>query len=397
MPLGSLAVRKALLARIIACDELDDPITGCDEPTRDAVRALYRELQARTETEIVVPNDDVPLDHYVQMVVQPFTEAVRLKLKTGGPQIAVALKRICQRAEDLSCSACSGQPLVCNGGDYDDEFVTRGGHCIQPFADLFALAVAIARDYHAAAGIDPSIWPECEFRLGFVNLKPHPFASPPEISGETSPERSPVRLTLVLQPKSFDWAAFAAVPYVLLHEAFHVVGGIAGILRQGACRQDPFAEGWLDWIAFRALERTASGEGPAARHAAQFRHPGEQINRARQLHLARADETTSADAPLSREIHAGQLAAERFFDLCQRFLPSEEDEDWLFFLSVSLRLNLEAMTLMQHRTVVWRVLEAIPFRRDLGSPQFAETARTLRKYFILKDVGGLIEWLRSDE
>lgn len=394
MAAGSLSSRKALLARVIAFDAIEPALAGCDAKRCAAARGLSEELRATTTTEIGAPNDDVPLDQYVHMTVESMARTIcsHPQFKPDGGILNSAVAQMRAQIQDLSCTACAGKDPVCSEGDHDDFIVMRSGHCIASFKELANLAKSVVISYYAAAGIAEDAWPETAFRLRFVNVKPHPFGSPIQIGGKTDPSVTPVDVSLFLEPTSFNWAAYVSVPYILVHEMFHVLGGVERSPRTGCSAEDPFAEGWLDWIAFEAVRRTAAGTGPAAHLAARFRYPAEQIDRAQMLHLSRTDDSTSENPARSRDLRSGRLAAERFLDLCCRFIESD-DEAWTFFLGVSLRLNLKGLSTDEHRMMSWKVIQRIPFRRDLHNVGFIETAKNLRKHFTARDIEGLIQWL----
>jgi hypothetical protein len=400
MTLDSLAVRKALFSRIIAFDEIEPSLRVCDRKTCDAARGLCNELKTKTQSEIASPNNDLPLDQYVHMTTDWFVTALQAhhQLKPDGGTLKESLARIRSRGASISCEQCAGGPAVCDGGDYDDEIVERGGHCIASFRGLFTATQEIARRYHEAAGIKAK-WPDCRFKLRFVNAKPHKLGSNIHISGEFDPSKDPGTVNLMVQPMTFDWPAYASVCYVLLHEAFHALAGIEeGTTRNGVSPADPFGEGWVDWMVFRILKEVAGGKGPGAAHSSTLLHPEEQISRAELLHLARFDDFScdhedDAEMPARcRTLRAGSDAAERFLDLCERFLESDE-EAWKFFLEVSLRLNMRRISMDEHESLVWKVMEHVPYKRELNVPTFADTAANLRKLFRNRDIDAIIEWL----
>jgi hypothetical protein len=389
-----LAVRKTLLARIIAFEEIERVLRNCSNKTVCTIaRGLVDQLCVRTEGELAAPNNAVPLDHYVRTELEQL--ARDLEADTRLQPFAVVASTIRSRADPISCTVCATPDDICDGGDFDDGIVDRKGPCIQPLRSWFDLAITIAACHYAVAcGLTyPDHWPHCVFQTADLNEKPHPFNSTAEVSGATK-HGSPTVVELRLRARTFDWRSYSAVPYVLLHEAFHILEGSEGT-PQSPDREDPFAEGWMDWIAFEVLVRTIRGTGSAFKHAAAFSAPDDVEESARLLHEARYDHNTSGVPWVSQRLLAGKRAAQTFLDFCKRCIP-QDDDAWLFFLSVSLRLNLRQMTLYQHSKVVEKVnAEITPFRL-LPIPEFVATAHYLRKYLEMHDIEQVLAWLSDD-
>lgn len=398
MPHVPLAVRKALFARVVAFEEIERSLRSCSDETAGKIaRNQADQLVVTTSGEIDVPNNHVPLDEYVEtrlsLLAQAFENDPRLQ---NAGSLTEALRAIRERAKAISCSACSRPDVICDGRDAEDVIVDRVGTCVSPFRNSFDIALQIARRYYASACGQPvaARFPDCRFATAHVNGKAHPFECAAQVSGKTT-HGTPTEIELSFQSRSFNWRSYMAVLYVLVHEAFHVLEGSDGD-PVSPDREDPFSEGWMDAVAFMALEEALAGRGPAGDVAGNLPDAADMLDAAQILHLARGDYERSAARSVSLRLASGRRAALTFFDFCKRFTPTDE-EGWSVFLAVSLRLNLRPMTLQQHRAIVAKVNSSIPTRTKLGTPEFAETAREMGKYFETNQIDKIIDWLCREE
>jgi hypothetical protein len=393
-----LAVRKALLTRIIAFEEIERGLRSCsDETACKIARNQTEQLVVATSSEIDVPNDHVPLDEYVEaklsLIAQVFESDPRLR---AVGTLAAALRAIRVRANAISCAACANPDPICDGRPLEDTIVDRGGECVSPLRTCLDVAIGIAQRYYAVACGDSIAerWPTCRFATAHVSGKAHPFNCPAQVSAKTT-HGQPTEIELIVEPRTFNWRSYMAVLYVLVHEAFHVLEGSDGA-QVSPDREDPFAEGWIDAVAFMAFEEALDGRGPAGEIAGTLPDAADMLDAAQMLHLARSDHENSQARNVSLRLAAGRRAAHTFFDFCKRCMASDE-EGWSIFLAVSLRLNLRPMTLNQHRLIVANVNAKIPNRSKLGTPDFIETARELGKYFQTKQIDEIMNWLCRED
>lgn len=394
-----LRVRKAVLARLIVHEAIE-PILGRG-PTNDDVFLVADEvIQAvygATKSEIDSPLAE-PLDVFIQSLIGKAAQSIEEHRRLAGNHtLEPAVKSMRQRAAGLSCASCTGGEPACDGNTARDAtMVERAGHCIEPFRSLFVLAEELVRAHYAYA-LGPQVlnqWPRTSFVTDFnaPGLKAHPFQSPAQIFGAARRTGDAATIELIFSPQDFNWAGYLAAAYVLVHEAVHVMEGIeTSAMRMPASPEDPFVEGWMDWIAFQMFDRTARGRGPARHLAPRYVHATAHRERSRELHSSRFDAETSTNKMLSYRLLAGKRAAEQFYDFCRRSVS--RNEACRLFLEISFRFNARALDLNANRRVTARVSEQLPLPNiPLHSP-ISTPARRLRELLRKGDATGAVEWL----
>jgi hypothetical protein len=382
-----LHIRKALVARMMAYEEIEPRLAGCGDREVALARETTDLVDAQTKTELRAPNNSEPLDEFVRRVI---TKGV--DVQSESEVLRSATNPLVHRANSLSCTACANPDRPCDGRK-DDVILDRSGDCIIQLRRMVAMALRIARAYYEyACGMAAIQWPEVRFATYHMTETPHPYATPVAVSGRTDFEPH-ITVAIVFHPEGFNWPSYLAIPYILLHEGLHILEAVESKgKRLPADDEDPFVEGWIDWIAFRALEEAAVGRGPGAAAATDLANAAEVVYRGRLLHDARGDEVTSRRPHISRRIREGHKAAMRMADLCERYIKPDE-EPWRFFLAVSFTLNMKALTLNEHRLLVSRVNRAMPARSELTPPRFVDETLEFRRFFETKDVPGLVGWL----
>jgi hypothetical protein len=146
--------------------------------------------------------------------------------------------------------------------------LVRGTGWQDPFQQLFTRISALSSVVYGDAWRAPTL------HVGHIGRPPREGRDPYAVTAVTPwpPDESGMRVHLHIHPERFGPAAFAALPMLLVHECVcHVAA------RQDRVANDStFAEGLLDWVAYRYLEYWAvkldRELAPAARwHAESLR------------------------------------------------------------------------------------------------------------------------------
>jgi len=320
--------------------ERQRPDTGNGLSLSDFLASIVRRLRATAESLNDTLVGSLHLDQYERLY-----QAIR------------------ERASQVDCSMCMNrrrEGRLCKGIDrIDDEIVSTGGLCIEPFKAMFNAALGTARLYYTTFGtsLPATGLPDVVFHTGFDVGKPHGFPNsdyPVYVGGITNVRDeagsfwSDVKLTLGIM--RFDWTSYLVTPYVLFHECFsHAFSGAypSPEGRSNPETDDAFAEGWMDWVAFEVfldlLRPAPQHRVPAA--TVQFRNQfvfrDEHMNAATLLHA----DTVNWRKHRGDSIHRarGQRAAVKTLRLLEHFCSLESTPDydpWEAFLKLSFDLNL---------------------------------------------------------
>jgi hypothetical protein len=235
-------------------------------------------------------------------------------------------------AKQMACQLCSHLPhQICDNGDYDAEIVHKRGHCIKPLRRMFTLASDVAQTYYSNyAKLNP-VRPDVVFATGFCNSREelHDFPIPYSVTGVTEfPSRGQVsRVKLRFVPASFDWDTYAANLYILFHEcvchAFHAITPTC-LDRKPLPPFDTFAEGWMDWVAYKVLEEVLNGQGPAAHLVSNLNLPPDCFSRASRYHEARRDFRDPKRSKYASFAYMGSDAAKRLLAFFEKHLYKGE-------------------------------------------------------------------------
>ena len=395
-----LRVRKAVLARLIVGEAVDPVLTSgtASDDVYVVAEEVLRSVNAATLSEIDAPLDD-PLDTFVQGVIDEAARRIdgnkRLHGDENLPRAAAAMRA---RAASLCCATCAGHERPCNGETArDSAIVSRAGQCIESFRSLFMLGLEIVRIYYAQIFGQQSLasWPKVSFLTNHnaPGVKAHPFQSPAQISGATRRTDDAAEVELIFCPADFSWAGYLAAAYVLVHEALHVTEGIHSSIRVPAKQEDPFVEGWMDWIAFQIFDVTMRRRGPAAALASQFTYAEGHREKSSQLHAARFDADTSSDKTLSYRLLSGKRGAEQFYVFCRRVLSKESANR--MFLEVSFLLNARGDDINTHRGIMARIGKELPAANGRLRQPLSEAGRELRELLLNGLVNDVVRWLLS--
>ena len=277
-------------------------------------------------------------------------------------------------ASQWRCSNCSPDP-VCGGSDawVDDRALSTNGRCIAELKRLFESAVALARQQYPA-----SQYSELVIGSEFRRVSDLSVAS---VAGTTRTISSnpPVRrLALVVDPDRFDKGAFLSVFFVFFHESF--VHGLAGLAPGDpeALLADPFAEGWMDWIAVKLLRDWATSD---AKHVWPFSLRQAFADSGEAYHFARMNGS-------SRYL-TGALAAQRLLSTMRR-MDTSDAHAWNVFVRYSVRVNASNSSGATRGLLVRAVNASLMDTTDRSGPQVQ--ARRLATQAVDGYVNGGAKW-----
>lgn len=311
-----------------------------------------------------------PLDEFVTAVVDELDDlAKKLKLSSNESQIVTPLLgHLRQKVVTLKCHTCSPIPAaICCAENIrrNDEIITRSGACIKSLKQWFQLATQTAESYYRthATGC-PTLLPSMELSTAFKKEVAGPF----HVTGETEYREDGVCIIkLIFDTAHFDRESYESVPYILFHECIcHAFQGFNIPDRKHCSADDSFAEGWMDWAAYSALERTerahrATGPGGTP-------PPPQRVHR---RHISIANRFHDWRWKDSVQVRNGVVAASRFFDLLDELLEPKDpfEATWNAFFRITFDLNLA------HQPPDWNAAQQSP--REISNRGKQELCRRL--------------------
>ena len=182
-----------------------------------------------------------------------------------------------------------------------------------------------------------------------------------------------------------DWQTFASAPYVMLHEFVSHVGRRAASSEswRPPMPSDPFAEGWMDVLAFKLHDLSVAGVGI---DVPELDHWPDSMAAAGGLHAARRNQAGAA-----RRAH-GMDVAERFLG----WLNRNVEEPFELFVRLSMDVNSSAISDERTAVFVWAMEEALVRERKGETLHDGRPlADWMSRYATTGDLTGLIE--RAEE
>jgi hypothetical protein len=334
----------------------------------------------------------VRLDAFLQTLAK-WTEGHRSVQASRNPELLPILDSLSKQLTEIDCAKCGNH--VCDGSDADHHTVETAGECIKPFRTMYEnvlkRTLALYRSY--VPDFDAIPPPVVHFNTESAT-RPHHFGECAFVGGTTryddSTRRSVSIVTLMVAPEDFDLASRQAVGYVLFHECFcHAFQGLRGAgRRESTPPEDPFAEGWMDWIAKTLLGELAS----------ECDWPTVFVDTGVLLHRARRNVRAAQSATDKRQrtvIEHGAGAAEKLHRFIRKIRtfddpPTDSDRD---FLRISLALNLEGGIAARRRRFVQFINDSLP---DIGhfpdERARGKVASIVHKFLVNKNLNELLNF-----
>jgi hypothetical protein len=309
------------------------------------------------------------------------------------------------RAELLSCEKCASGATVCTGLTRDDVLVANGGHCIRPIKDMFTVAAHTADRYYRGcsarfAGLNPSDIPTVVLATKHWLGTPHNLPLRVQVSGATEFKggvpnlESHVGLNICIE--NFDWESYCAILYVLFHEC--VSHAYQNLTTSPARRapldpDDPFGEGWMDWLALRLLQMEITESAKRYPHAAEISRVANLFHNARvgsgqflnPESWGRPREKTQAWCA------QGKQAAEKVETLLKRLSAKPQDD----FFSLSFDFNVSSVSTADRKRFVTAINDNLPGPAESDRHHHLKAMRYFRNWIKDRDIDKLISAILS--
>jgi hypothetical protein len=381
-----LAKRKLIASRMlshIGLNGLEAEYATRDQSDRfDFVVNNLHDLTKSSEKE---SPDTQALDDYLRGVAQKMLALTDSRFGKG--QADPLLKVVNSSVDSVKCERCAesaGCKVICTNGPHDDELVSFGGECIQPLKQMYEFARNECRQLYttaATAALLAHVRFETDLTTSHCSGWPHSFGPCFAISGRTETNGQEILVGLTIWPESFDADSYYAVPYVFFHEHLcHVPQGqgVGAGVRCTTTPRDSFSEGWMDWIAYCALNRAL-----AAQKADLGFGASENILRAaRQFRDAR--KRKSETNRYWYLYQAGEDAAIRLWKTFRKLTSNRAALKAMFRLSCDMNLSRRSDGSLI--TFIGRVLERIPRQSYLETADYYRLIPAFQRY--LRDADG---------
>jgi len=334
---------KRIVSRVLLLESQAALPSDADEQELEALRHVHGGALA---LDALLGLDDRVDDRLDAHLGQVIGEARRVadKLPRAARALGPVLVELDALGRGVDCANCAqkagiGEELCKTAGANYHRNVTYGGDCIAQLKRHFdevhvAVKLLVARSLPAAPA------PELALAVRFSEGPPHGFKVDAMVSGEHTAvdigSRSRGVVALTFQIDTLDLTTYRAITYVLFHELFcHAWDGIGVLPRKKPLDSDGFADGWMDYVAVRALTRWLSGNWTQGPPPPPDRFDREGI--AWRFHLARVARPRGTATGSGYQRAAGAEAAQRFLELLSRKFPAEATDlliAWSLYLSI---------------------------------------------------------------
>jgi hypothetical protein len=308
--------------------------------------------------------DTIPLDHFLHSLEADFSTSVRPLFKESPRPLTVSLaEHLSNGLKSVSCSVCSDKKPVCDGTD-DDPIVANGGLCILPLKMIFAWATEVATRYYRHSS---PLFRRLPPPITYLSTAHSRFAKTQYPVGGTTFYHDGVggrrvsEIRLALSVNEMDFETYLAIPYVFFHElvchAFAYTALKTG-KRQESEPEDPFAEGWMDFVCMGILSEFLEGSGPAADLTKEVRFPWGYLEHGNELHARRSrvgqQSLTQPGSQATVSVALGKRTARKVRHFLTLLAPTEQAAQQEF-LELSLGLNLHAFPGKGLEYFVWQL------------------------------------------
>ncbi len=398
-----LSERKQLCARIVYLDATEPLAREAKARHPEDFAYLQDRFFSMIDRNVDQPSKTYPLDKFLRDSFARFDPTLNEPTvpKSLGDSIRTALE---SRVRQVDCAACSHKcslTSICDDGAHDHQLVAGCGLCIRPLREMFDLAEAVARMYYEKYAKLETQYPKVIFSTHFKRdpKKLHDFPVDFYITGKTQYMRcgERVQIQLILTPKAFNLATYAATPYVMFHEFIaHAFTALypepPDSLKCSA--QDHFGEGWMDFVALKVMQEVFDGVGPAASLRSRMPFLTQGIRQAETFHNARVDWTADNASKDSPYISLGADAAKYFFDLLKtRFNITKAEEQLEVFYRMSFEINLITDTDAARKDAFVTMIDELSHLPAVGERTANESLilDIIARYLQTKDINALLD------
>lgn len=392
--------RKELCGRLFYFDTIQpykENFSRCGAgPALDVLRnSLFNFIS----DELSDTTNDLSGDTFLRKLTSRFLRTAEPELERH-PQLFEVVKTALQkRGDEISCANCNSL----RSGVGNEEVISSRGCCMSPLRQMFDIAHKTARIYYSKfATHSETILPEVVFStrhsrdMSDLHDLPVPYA----VTGGTQycslGEQSWTEVYLKMCVEKFDYDSYMATPYILFHECIaHAFHGVipSPLNRKPSEPEDEFAEGWMDFVAFKIMEEVMDKKGPAKHLSSKVNFTDEHYHRSFNLYFSRVDLNVSHPyKPSEHAIHRklGQSAANKVLHVLGR-LPESYKNPWQAFLQMSLDLNMHQGFEQTQRHKFVALINNLAKPGEIDTPRHCEIVPIIRKYLKNQDAIGFIE------
>lgn len=320
----------------------------------------------------------------IEDILQQEVSAIRAETlaRNTHPALAQRFDEFETLTHNVHCSRSGGGAhLVQLCSMCNRDLPLNGSCCLRFLPDVFALArdVAVAYYRNSDVVIDSN---RVSFSTGWIDPAYRAEGMPSDIHAFPNVDTKNAAVRLSLKPRAFDRATDEVLLYLLLHE--WVCHGVPAVKYLSSFQDgsylpepapDPFAEGWMDHIAFLIFARVAGAPSqfPAARKS-----PCE-IRSSVRVHEFRTEASNMAgeldpNSPRREARTAAENVISEAIDLVNDISRGQD-----IGIDLSLKLNVSpSLTLDDRERLVKRVRELFPGRGKAPGRTFLEHYRRSR-------------------
>lgn len=392
--------RNALAGRLLCLPALyRNASEAARGRSRNALVSLRSDLINLTLEALKQP-EPAQLDSFLESLSQDLKANAApwlSKRSSDAKLVRRALSDIQRAVRQISCAKCAlSKAQICRGQNVDDDsrIVDQGGQCLLPIKKTFHVAQKVARSYYNRFAKNLLTQAQPAKIVLFTRdegAKPHEFAEsqvPFQVSGVTDFDPGQqgwdTIVTLVFWVREFDWETYLACPYVLLHELIcHAFKNPLQLPSQTPRQPDPFAEGWMDWVAFSILE-----ESYRSGSAFPTKDKGE-VRVARMYHEGRLNFNHKDSPEDSVEWALGKEAAEKVLCLLQKLTPAYQET----FFRISFQFNLSPYGWNVREEFVKKLAKYLVYKEDRkprNQTRYDKLVQIFRKYLKRKGLQQLV-------
>jgi hypothetical protein len=294
--------------------------------------------------------------------------------------------------KQITCTNCTVPAAPTRPGGT----VPIGNCCKASLHQMFDFAHQVTKTYYGAySSYSRSVPPAVTFDTKLYRNSIHDLPIKCSVSGAVrfppSHHGACSEVQLLLHIDDFDPDSYLTVPYVLFHECIaHIYQGIlpTPVNRQVNDPDDEFAEGWMDFVAFKIFEELYNGKGPAKGLLSQMNITQEHHHRSYNLHFSRIE--LNVEPPNRQSIYAirrrsGHEAAGKVLRVLERLCQSET-QAWETFLRISFDMNLSQKFERLQKQFFVAIINNLSRPGAIDSPHHCDIVRVIHKYLEHKDL-----------
>jgi hypothetical protein len=396
------SLRKEILVRHLLSWSIasESPRSHLLERFATQHNALMANLQVAIESRL---QDDQPLDIFLAKCLD---DLERLTRGTGDADldhlISAVLTEFNRKRQLVSCDNCA---KACNAGSAcggvdpasDEAVAVEQGRCLDFLKELYNLSCMTARQAYAKVSETATSSVAVSFGTVAQRGPTHELVHGGDVNGitqfrdEAAGRHSIVSVILNANAGTLD--SYTTAFYVLLHECVcHAYQScLAAGPRVHADPDDPFAEGWMDYVTFLIVNRME--DDPSVEEGVEYptrpRYWKDMVTQGQAFHRARCD--TSGVYSVQETLKYARQRSYGMHVARDRVLYAIEglmvDDPQASLISLSVDLNIKLASTPDRRALVVSLADMLPARGTTrGGARSALFYRSYRKYMLDQDL-----------